>query len=127
MNVKTMFAGWKSLEIGSKFQPFIGFGDFHRPDGLAYPLRSDEIHFNVLAGCLRTCTNNQRNHCQSKTLHKTSTGYFLHLKSIPAAQISPESQVQACSGYVVAQRRLADAEPLLTRHIQLLSHKRSAD
>src|SRR5690606_7044112 len=41
MNVKTMFAGWKSLEIGSKFQPFIGFGDFHRPDGLAYPLRSD--------------------------------------------------------------------------------------
>ncbi|SAH72527.1 Uncharacterised protein [Enterobacter cloacae] len=98
MNVKTMFTGWKGLEIGSKFQPFIGFGDFHRPDGLAYSLRSDEIHFNFFAGCLRSCANNQRDHCQSKTLHMTSTGYFLHLKSIPEAQISPESQTPRTQG-----------------------------
>ena len=127
MNMKTMFAGRQSLEIGRKFQSFVGFSDFHCPDGLTYALRGDEIHFYFIAGCLRPCANNQRDQCQSKTLHMTSAGYFLPLKCIPEAKISPESHIFTGLRNVVAERSFADAEPLLTAHLQLFSRQGRTD
>jgi hypothetical protein len=96
--METMFTGRESFEVGGKLQSFIGFSDFHRSDGLTHTLWGDEIHFHFVTGCLRPCANNQRDQCKSKTLHMTSAGYFLPLKCIPGAKISPESHLQAVYG-----------------------------
>ncbi|MNP51781.1 hypothetical protein D3C76_1461280 [compost metagenome] len=38
MDMITVFARWEGFKIGGELQSFIRFGNFHRPDGLTYPL-----------------------------------------------------------------------------------------
>jgi hypothetical protein len=79
MNMKTMLAGWKGVEMRSKLQPFVGFSDFYCSDGLAYAKWGNEVHFYFVTGSLRPCAYCQCHECQSKTLHVTSWVSFCPL------------------------------------------------